>query len=326
MSPAGANCRAHNGWRQILSTDDVAKPKRKLKHEEDVFWESDGQTINVEDTQFIRQAAMEERGESPVAYAPGPNPDAKWKAFLAVCTMPGWNGTMKGVMACLIECANYYSGKCCPSEEWMAKQLGCDPSSVKRAVARLKSKYLSVLHRNEPTDTKWKSNAYVVGWSALINRCHHVFPWTDRKHRGATLHEQGGNVAQNRGSEVTRKDIEKRNIEGRYEHKTVRPPSVADTRIDSFFERLLKERGLQERGAVESASTNSQRPAEPISEQEATKAVNDYLTPFDRDHLTARDIEMACAAELQTPGSGYAVVKAASQEAWRLKRKEKEQQ
>ena len=96
----------------------------------------DGQYVDVEATQDIRQAEMEERGELPVSYAPCPNPDAKWKALIAVGTMPGWNGTMKGVMACLIQCANYYTGKCCPSEEWMAEKLGCDPSTVKRAVSK----------------------------------------------------------------------------------------------------------------------------------------------------------------------------------------------
>jgi hypothetical protein len=227
-----------------------------------VFWGHDGQYIEIEGTQSIRQAAMEERGESPVAYAPCPNPDAKWKALLAVCTMPGWNGTMKGVMACLIECANYYSGKCCPSEEWMAKQLGCNPVSVKRAVRRLKSRYLAVHHRNEPTDSQWKANAYVIGWTALINRCHKVFPWTDRKHRGSTLHEPGGNVAPRPGAEVPRKDIELEHIEGRYEPKRVISPSV---KITTLLEGQIreKEKGIQERGEVESPSTNSQPPAEP---------------------------------------------------------------
>jgi hypothetical protein len=156
----------------------------------------------IEDREFDR----EQRGEPRTPYAPCPHPDAKWKALLAVCTMPGWNGTMKGVMACLIECANYYSGKCCPSEEWMARRLGCDPSSIKRAVRRLKSRYPAVTHRNEPTSGEWKSNAYVLGWTALINRCHEMFPWTDRKHRGATLHVPGGKVAPNRGAESPRKE------------------------------------------------------------------------------------------------------------------------
>ena len=34
-------------------------------------------------------------------------------------------GAMPGVITCLIQCANYYSGKCCPSEEWMAARCRC---------------------------------------------------------------------------------------------------------------------------------------------------------------------------------------------------------
>jgi hypothetical protein len=278
--------------------------KQKLRHDEDVFWGHDGTYLDIEGTQDARQAAMEERGELPVPYAPCPNPDAKWKALLAVCTMPGWNGTMKGVMACLIECANYYTGKCCPSEEWMSKRLGCDPSTVKRAVAKLKSRYLAVHHRNEPTDREWKANAYVIGWTALINRCHHMFPWTDRKHRGATLHQQGGNVAQNRGAEVTRKDIELEDIEGRYEPKRVRPPSVADTNVIPFSEG--KEEGIQ-RGEVESAATNSQT-SECSTYDQACNIVSRYCEPFHWTHLKQEDFDAAVAAELGESGAGRAVV------------------
>jgi hypothetical protein len=50
----------------------MAKRPRKMRHEEEVFWESDGVSINIEDTQFVRQARMEERGESkPEFVAPG---------------------------------------------------------------------------------------------------------------------------------------------------------------------------------------------------------------------------------------------------------------
>jgi hypothetical protein len=287
---------------------EVAKSKRgrkpRLVHEENAWFECDG-TINIEETQAVRQERMEERGEEPVAYAPCPNPDAKWKALLAVCTMPGWNGTMKGVMACLIECANYYSGKCCPSEEWMAKQLGRDPSTVKRAVARLKSKYLDVVHRNEPTSGDWKCNAYIVGWTALINRCHKVFPWTDRKHRGAILHDKGGNVAQNRGAEVTRKDIELEDIEGRYEPKRVRPPSVADTNVIPLPEGK-KEEGIQ-RGEVESAATNSQT-SECSTYDQACNIVSRYCEPFHWTYLKQEDFDAAVAAELGESGAGRAVV------------------
>jgi len=266
--------------------------KRSKWNDEAIEWETGS-------GEFNREATIENREEEPrTPYAPCPNPDAKWKALLAVCTMPGWNGTMKGVMACLIECANYYSGKCCPSEEWMAKQLGCDQSSVKRAVKKLKSKYLSVLQRNEPTDTKWKSNAYVIGWTALINRCHAVFPWTDRKHRGATLHEQGGNIAQNRGAEMpVRPSADTPSLEGHKEKE----------------EAFSKEE-------VESASTNSQPPEGP-SYDEANQRVVGYCKAFHWDHLTHEEFKSAIAAEMVEVGSGRAVVDAAAQKTWALKRK-----
>ena len=85
-----------------------------------------------------------------------PSRDAKWKALLAIATMPGWNGTMKGVMACLISCANYYSGKCCPSQKWIAKKLECGERAVSKAVDKLKKlPCLQVLARNEPGSGEW---------------------------------------------------------------------------------------------------------------------------------------------------------------------------
>jgi hypothetical protein len=55
-----------------------------------------------------------DRGEKVPGYAPPPDKEAKWKALTAVGSMPKWNGTMKGVMTCLIQWANYFTGKCCP--------------------------------------------------------------------------------------------------------------------------------------------------------------------------------------------------------------------
>lgn len=52
-------------------------------------------------------------------------------------------------------------------------------------------------------------------------------------------------------------------------------------------------------------------------------AVNSYLTDFDRAHLSREAFSAAVQAEMETPGDGREVVKAASQEAWRLHRKEK---
>jgi hypothetical protein len=271
--------------------------RNKLRHEEDVYCESDGQTINVELTQELRR-----EGEDQVGYAPPPNEDAKWKALVAVGTMPGWNGTMKGVMTCLIQCANFYSGKACPSEDWMAKRLGCDPSSVKRAVRKLKSKYLAVIHRNEPTGSDWKSNAYIIGWTALTNRCHEVFPWTDRKHRGATLHAPGGNTAQNAGAESPRKDIEREDREGRYEPKRAPSPSALDANVISSSE------GKKEEGIQGEPVASPSLPPEGLSHGEACTIVSGYCQDFHWEHLNQEDLDAAVSAELRESGAGRAVV------------------
>jgi hypothetical protein len=53
----------------------TARPRKKKW--DDVAWETDGETINVEDTKFLR----EEREEPSIPYAPCPSRDAKWKAL-----------------------------------------------------------------------------------------------------------------------------------------------------------------------------------------------------------------------------------------------------
>jgi hypothetical protein len=282
--------------------------RNKLRHEEDVYWESDGQAINVELTQELRREC-----EDQVAYAPPPNEDAKWKALVAVGTMPGWNGTMKGVMTCLIQCANFYSGKACPSEDWMAKRLGCDPSSVKRAVRKLKSKYLAVIHRNEPTGSDWKSNAYIIGWTALTNR-HEVFPWTDRKHRGATLHSPGGNVAQNAGADSPRKDIEGEDIEGRYEPKRAPSPLALDANVFPSSEGK-KEEGIQGE-QVEGTEFQHAPSAEPIiPEPDFVEVVEEalsrhplYLELLGWSGLGLELMMDAAAAERDEAGAGVVLV------------------
>jgi hypothetical protein len=115
-----------------------------------------------------------------------------------------------------------------------------------------------------------------------------------------------------------RKDIEKRNIEGRYEHKAVHPPSAVDTLFDSFLERRNEE-GIQGR-EVESVSTNSQ-PLEGPSYGEAQERVSRYCVAFHWDHLTEQEFDAAVAAEMEVVGSGRAVIDAAANRTWQAKRK-----
>jgi hypothetical protein len=288
--------------------------QRKAKWD-DVVWEPDGQTVNVEDTQFMRV----ESGEPKVPYLPCPSPDAKWKALLAVATMPGWNGTMKGVMACLISCANYYSGKCCPSQKWIAKKLECTERAVSKGIDKLKElPCLRVLARNEPGSGEWDCNGYIIGWRYLIERCHLTFPETRRNERSVSEER----TFQARTNERSRKPIEEELIERTYKHKVVHPPSAADTTI-SF---LNEKEGFQERESVADSAPYPQTPCsrESKSESDAYAAVSGYCTAFDWEHLSEEDFAAAVAAEMTQVGSGLAVVNAATQEAWRAKRRKEQ--
>jgi hypothetical protein len=121
---------------------DVAKSKRgrqsKMRHEEDVFWESDGQTINIEDTQFVRQARMEERGESKPEFV-APDVEKKWRCrdLLDI----HWNlanikcpESFNRILSCIIGHANPYTGTCYPRQTIIAIETGYSVDTVKRAV------------------------------------------------------------------------------------------------------------------------------------------------------------------------------------------------
>jgi hypothetical protein len=150
-----------------------------------------------------------------------------------------------------------------------------------------------------------------------MDACHHAFPWTAQ--RGAKIRVGGGNIAQEAGAKPPRKDIEEELIEGTYKHKVVHPPSAGDTRI-SF---LNEKEGFQERESVADSAPYPQTPCSPESPSEfdAFATVSGYCTAFDWEHLSDKDFEAAVTAEMAEPGSGLAVVKAASQEAWRAKRR-----
>jgi len=227
-----------------------------MSKKEELLFDHDGQ-ISIEDMQ-------DERGPCEVPYSAPPNENAKWKALVAIGAMPKWNGTMKGVMTCLIQCSNYYSGKTCPSEEWMAERLDCTDRAVRKAICTLEKrfpKFLQVHHRSEPGRSAWKANGYVIGWKALINRCHAAFPWTDvtlaspRRHAADRRNERSGTEEQSflaRGNERSCELIEEKLIEGTYRHKVVHPPSAADT-IDSF---LNEKRGHPVGASLEASISN----------------------------------------------------------------------
>jgi hypothetical protein len=198
----------------------------------------------------------------------------------------------------------------------MAEKLECTDRAVREAVSRIEKKFpkfLQVYHRSQPGRSEWKANAYVIGWQALINRCHVAFPWTDeRRNECSTTEEQ---TFQARRKEPSCKLIEGELIEGTYRPKRDQP-SADRTSVDPNEEVFREER-------VSESSETQPPPAPPDSPSmaKATTSVSGYCTAFDWEHLTPEAYEAAVAAEMQTPGAGFAVVKTASQEAWRASRK-----
>jgi hypothetical protein len=154
---------------------------------------------------FSVEAMQMWREPSDVPYDPPPNSDAKWKAMVAVGVMPKWSGTMKGVMVCLIQCANSHSGKCCPSEKWIAQKLGCTDRAVRKAISRIKEDHpelLVVYHRSQPGRSEWKANGYILGWEALIAEHAAAFP---RMHGGTKTPPRRNRRSQHRGTNVPMK-------------------------------------------------------------------------------------------------------------------------
>jgi Helix-turn-helix domain len=122
---------------------DVARPGRgrkpRLVHEEDVFWGHDGTYVDIEGTQDIRQAAMEERGErKPEFVAPGA--EQKWRArnlvdiHWALTAIKTPSESYNRVLSCIIDHANPHNGLCYPSQSIIAIETGYSVETVKRAI------------------------------------------------------------------------------------------------------------------------------------------------------------------------------------------------
>lgn len=284
------------------------------KREEELLFDHTG-AVDVE-------AMRDEREPSDIPYAPPPDQDAKWKALAAVGAMPKWNGTMKGVMTCVIQCANYYSGKSCPSEEWIAGRLHCTDRAVRKALANIEKKFpkfLLVHHRSEPGRSEWKANAYVIGWSALIHACHAAFPWTAQRRN-----ERSGTEEQTfltRRNESSCELIEEELIEGTYRHKVALPPSAADAySFSSLSENQKPEpstsvpvdgpKGFSEKGR-------------PYSESAARQRVDRHIAgdQFVRENPPSPAVYAeAVAAERREDGSGRAILSRAANDTWKARR------
>jgi hypothetical protein len=152
-------------------------------HEENVYFESDGYSVNVEETQALRR----ESGWTPRNLPTNPPPkrvgkvDPKTIALSAVSDLidcGSWKHA--AVLRFYIDSANRGTGNCWPSEETVAKKLRLMST---KAVSRANTwwrrhgyevngevlPFLTVAQkgRRRPDGTR-ESNAYHVGWLPLI--------------------------------------------------------------------------------------------------------------------------------------------------------------
>jgi hypothetical protein len=174
--------------------------RNKLRHEENVYFESDGQSINVEDTQSIRDRA-------PLPNNPPPGP--KWQAKQGLCRL-NLNGAEYAVLACLIDRASLAKGACYPSQEFICGWTFRPERTVKRAVAGLRTRKLVRV-----VDRGTASNAYHINWQPIFS-AYRDMKGFEKRHAASRNAEQkvapqdetvGPEVARQVGPEVAPKPM-----------------------------------------------------------------------------------------------------------------------
>jgi hypothetical protein len=286
-----------------------AKPKRgrksKMRHEEEVFWGHDGTYIDIEGTQFIRQAAMEERGESPTQYE-APGEGDKMRALYALGLMDLSNGA-KAVGTALIWHANSVSGRCDPGMQRLAYETIRCRRTVISAISELRRKgVLRKQRRGQDT------NAYHINWQVLASK----FQEFESRVTSVRFLKQGCKNLHLGSAETCTRVVQKpapEPINLTHEEnpcpERVISPSV---KVTSPLEGQIK--GKEEEGIqgeqVDRARTSFQPQNFPEgpSYAEGCTIVSGYCEPFHWDHLTPEDFEAAVTAELRESGAGHAVV------------------
>jgi hypothetical protein len=273
---------------------------------DDVAWESDGASVNVEDTQSLRD---ENGNRLPNNPPPGP----KWKAKKALARLH-LNGAEYVVLACLIDRANQQTGLCYPSEEFIAGWTCRPKRTVERAIASLRgTRLIQVIDRGTT------SNRYVINWRPLFAAFTEMERFeTESKKRHAP--KVAAHPAKSGGTDLQKVAAKPLKIEPcnkNPRHEVVHPLSAAA--LVSFFNEENK--GIQ-REPVDRPLPFSQSPEFPEgSREDAETAIAASCSAFDWDHLTTATYEAAVAAEMEVPGSGAPLAKTASMDAWRAKRK-----
>jgi biotin operon repressor len=300
--------------------------KSKMRHEEDVFWESDGQSINIEDTQFVRQERMEKRGESkPEFVAPGA--EKKWRArdLLDI----HWNlanikcpESFNRVLSCIIDHANPHNGLCYPSQAIIAIETGVSVDTVKRAIKWWKKQGFLV------TESRGLGHAlaYHPQWDLLesfwvaaksdideqkASRCTKG-PY-DVVHQGALREGHQGALREGQHAALQNLKLEPQTLTPKNEPHPERvntPSAYVTTPLEGKIIRG-KEEGIQGNTFMKAPSSS-----ETQRETAATRLEADLLR-LPRDHYSAvvdwlpfpgEVYDAAIAAEIDTPNTGVVVV------------------
>jgi hypothetical protein len=254
------------------------------------------------------------RREEPTQYE-APEVGDKMRALYALGLMDLSNGA-KAVGAALIWHANSRTGRCDPGLQRLEYETVRCRQTVINAIGELRRK--GVVRKKRRGQS---TNAYQLNWQFLRGK----FQEFESRVTNVTFLRQGYKNLDLGSPEPCTSEVQKlvpEPIKRTHEEnpcpERVRQPSADATNIDSF----LSEKGVQGQPVGKpSPFTQSPRRPEGPSRAEAETAVSGYCTAFDWEHLSQDAYEAAVAAEIQAPGAGFAVVKAASQEAWRANRK-----
>ena len=126
---------------------------------DNIAWESDGETVNVEETQFLRE---EESPRPPNNPPPGP----KWQAKEGLQRLR-LNGTSSAIMWLLIDHANSKTGLCYPSQPRLAAILDVPLRTVENNISSLsKGGLVRIVYRMDERGAT--SNLYLINWPLLF--------------------------------------------------------------------------------------------------------------------------------------------------------------
>jgi helix-turn-helix protein len=309
---------------------DVARPGRgrkpRLVHEEDVFWGHDGTYVDIEGTQDIRQAAMEERGErKPEFVAPGA--EQKWRArnlvdiHWALTAIKTPSESYNRVLSCIIDHANPHNGLCYPSQSIIAIETGYSVETVKRAIRWWKKQgFLKTESRG-----LGHALAYHPQWDLLEGfwvgvmsdieeqKASRVTKGTyDVGHQGDLREGHQGDLREGHHADLQNLKLEPQTLTPKNEphpERVISPSVEITTPLEGQIRG--KEEGIQEETFMKASSLS-----ETQRETAATRLEADLLR-LPRDHYSAvvewlpypgEVYDAAIAAEIDAPNTGVVVV------------------